>query len=228
MFNFNKIIITLSVIFGVNITSFAHATDKNESSEMLEKYISYFDKRVEFDRTCFRPTVIKNSTDDYFKNYTDCLQEGLAVDAIDGVFGYVDQNGKTIIAHQYEHAFRFSDGIAMVVIKNENNDPVFGGKYGYIDKTGKFIINPIYILGKEHSEGLIGVLNENLKFGFIDKYGNTVLPFIYDFPYGFSLSDADIYTPFAYVFHDGVALVKLHSKWQFIDKQGNTVEYVNN
>ncbi len=36
-----------------------------------------------------------------------------------------------------------------------------------------------------------------------------------------------IYSSYSYIFHDGVALVSLNGQWQFIDKQGNTVEYIS-
>lgn len=153
--------------------------------------------------------------------------DGLAVDGINGKYGYVDKDGKVVIPYQFKSASSFSDGLARVSVVD--NKSMTGQRFGYIDKTGQFVIKPTYVLGYNYREGLIAVLNENLKYGFIDKNGNTILPFIYDFPNDFNSPnyfDNHIYAQHAYVFYDGVALVLLNDKWQFIDKQGNTVEYL--
>lgn len=225
MLTFNKFIIALSLIFCTTV-SHANLPNDNAFSPRAEKYFSYYDKKVNFTQQCFRPTVIKTGELDYINNYTDCLVDGLAVDSIHGKYGYVDKDGKTIIAHQYHMASSFSDGLARVSVVD--NTSIAGQRVGYIDKTGKFVIKPTYILGYDYHEGLIAVLDENLKYGFIDKNSNTILPFIYDFPHDFnspSYLDNHIYAQHAYVFYDGIALVLLNNKWQFIDKQGNTIEF---
>lgn len=227
MLTFNKFIIALSLIFCANNVSQANPPNDNAFSLRAEKYFSYYDKNFDFTRQCFKPTVIKTGELDYINNYTGCLVDGLAHDINDGKHGYVDKDGKTVIAHQFKSASSFSDGLARVSVVD--NKSMTGQRFGYIDKTGTFVIKPTYILGYDYSEGLIAVLDENLKYGFIDKNGNTILPFIYDFPHDFNSPnyfDNHIYAQHAYVFYDGVALVLLNDKWQFIDKQGNTVEYL--
>lgn len=216
-------------MFCVNTLSYANLPDNNPFSSRVEKYFSYYDKNFDFTRQCFKPTVIKTGELDYINNYTGCLVDELAVDSINGKYGYVDKDGKVVIPHQFKSASSFSDGLARVAIDDENDDTIFGKHIGYIDKTGKLVIEPIYILGKNYSEGLIGVLNEDYKYGFIDKSGNTILPFIYDFPLDFNSPNYFenlSYSQHSYVFYDGISLVLLNDKWQFIDKQGNTIEYL--
>lgn len=225
----------LFIIATVSMTQFALPASlpiiNTQQSDRLGKLIDYHGKEIEFWHKCFKPSVIKTSELNYIMNYTSCLVDGLAHDVTNGKHGYVDKDGKVVIPHQFKSASSFSDGLARVAVDVENDDTIFGRHIGYIDKSGKLVIDPIYIVGQDYSEGLIGVLNEDYKYGFIDRHGNIVLPLIYDLPVNcgdssdcFAIDMA--YAPYSYVFHDGVALVKLHGKWQFIDKQGNTVEYL--
>ncbi len=50
-------------------------------------------------------------------------------------WGYINEGGKFIIAPQYDFAFGFDNGLAVVEV---------GGKYGFIDEGGKYVINPRY------------------------------------------------------------------------------------
>jgi hypothetical protein len=50
-------------------------------------------------------------------------------------WGYINSKGKFIIAPQYDFAFGFDGGLAVVEK---------GGKYGFIDEGGKYVIEPIY------------------------------------------------------------------------------------
>lgn len=157
MLAFNKLIITLSLMFCANTVSYANLPDGNAFSPRAEKYFSYYDKNFDFKRQCFRPTVIKTGELDYINNYTDCLVGGLAHDITDDKHGYVDKDGKTIITHQYHMASSFSDGLARVNVVD--NTSIAGQRVGYIDKTRKFAIKPTYILGYDYHEGLMAVLD---------------------------------------------------------------------
>ncbi len=55
----------------------------------------------------------------------------------DGKWGYIDKTGKIIIDPQYDDAWPFSEGLAAVMIVDEET-----GKWGYIDKTGKYVWEP--------------------------------------------------------------------------------------
>ncbi len=232
MLSYLKLLIVMTT---VGMTQFAHSALLHgadpQQPDRLNEYFSHYDKEIDFLRKCFIPTVIKTGESDYINNYTSCLVDGLAHDVIDGKHGYVDEYGQVIIPHQFKSASSFSDGLARVAIDVENDDSIFGRHIGYIDKKGSFVVEPIYIFGQDYSEGLIGVLNKEYKYGFIDKHGNTILPFIYDYPIDYDSSGLItmnmIYSSYSYIFHDGVALVSLNGQWQFIDKQGNTVEYIS-
>lgn len=62
--------------------------------------------------------------------------------------------------------------------------------------------NSMGIYNYHFVEGLAAV-RKSKKWGYIDKYGNTVIPFNYDDAYDFS---------------EGLAAVKLNGKWGFVDK----------
>ncbi|ANL66450.1 hypothetical protein AMC82_CH02818 [Rhizobium phaseoli] len=63
------------------------------------------------------------------------FSEGLAAVRSEGKFGYINSNGKMVIAHAFDLARRFRKGHAEVVV---------GGKAGIIDRTGKFLLSPNY------------------------------------------------------------------------------------
>ena len=64
------------------------------------------------------------------------FSEGLAAVCKQGLWGYIDREGKLVIPCQFKKAGSFSDGYA-VVDKSGTGLP---SDYGYIDKTGKFIL----------------------------------------------------------------------------------------
>ena len=49
----------------------------------------------------------------------------------------IDKTGKTVIESEFDKAFKFSNGLALIRIGDFKN-----GKFGYIDNTGKVIITP--------------------------------------------------------------------------------------
>ena len=69
---------------------------------------------------------------------------------------------------------------------------------------------------RDFSEELAAVFL-NRKWGFVDKNGDVVIPFIYD-------GDKDFFWDTEYVFKNGKANVKEEGKWFYIDKQGNRVD----
>lgn len=88
------------------------------------------------------------------------------------------------------------------------------GKYGIIDKNGRILINPIFrkiIITKNE---LIIATNIDYKCGVIDKLGNVIIPFVYEYIYGYS---------------DGLFLVANNAKSDscfFVDIQNR--KYFNN
>ena len=146
-------------------------------------------------------------------------------------YGYLNKEGRIIVAPQFDEAYSFSDGLAIVRV---------GDKYGAIDKSGNFAINAVWddlsecgegrmvfydatakkcglidlngvvklpamydAIGAAGDNGLIWYQQDN-RFGYIDKNGNIVLAPMFDYA-----------TPFA----DGIAWV--------IRAGGNLVEAIN-
>ncbi len=126
-------------------------------------------------------------------------QEGLMVFSEDDLFGYMDVDGKTVIKQQYEYAFYFNEGLA-VVAKGE-------GQWGYINKKGEEVIPCIYQSAFDYKEGLCSVKKDEL-FGYLDANNNIVIPFVYDW---------------AGEFNDGLAPVILDGQQYFINKKGEIV-----
>jgi hypothetical protein len=116
-------------------------------------------------------------------------------------WGYIDKTGKYIINPQFERAFNFSDGLALVSTQ--------GNKHGFIGEDGKYAINPIYKDATKFSEGLACVVLENGKPQFINREGKIM----------FTVEKAD----WCYDFRDGLALIKSKGKWGFIDKTGKII-----
>jgi len=151
------------------------------------------------------------------------------------------KTGDVVIPFKYDDVETFSEGLAIVKLKNEYGFvdksgklvvPLkygtadsfskglavvkLNGKYGYINKNGKEVIPIKYDDVWKFSEGLAGV-RLNVKCGFIDKSGKEVVPLKYDYVSGFS---------------EGLAGVLLNVKCGFIDKSGKEVvplkyDYVN-
>jgi hypothetical protein len=145
-------------------------------------------------------------------------------------YGYVNTQGKVVIAPKYDDALAFSEDLAPVKV---------GGKWGYIDKTGKMIISVQFASAKTFSEGLAAVsdgynwgyigsnglfvitpqfedagtfsnkraiVTLSAKKGFINNDGKFEINPIYD-----GLSD----------FHNGLALMQLRGTYGFLDAKGN-------
>jgi hypothetical protein len=155
------------------------------------------------------------------------------------LYGYVDTTGKIIIRCQYENAYPFSEGLA-VVVKN--------AKYGFIDKTGKEAIPLKYEEASKFSEGL-AVVKLSGKNGFIDSSVRIVVSpqferacWVSDFSEGLAaayLSPGDVggyidiagkmILPATYnyagAFSEGLALVQPlgQTKYGFIDKKGKII-----
>jgi WG containing repeat len=81
-----------------------------------------------------------------------------------GKYGYIDNTGKPIFKTEFDEAYAFNDGMALVRI---------GNKYGYIDKSGKTVINPQFDYAESFQEGLAHVAVGN-KRGYINTSGQFV------------------------------------------------------
>ena len=80
-----------------------------------------------------------------------------------------------------------------------------------VDKKVGFIVEPQFHTASSFSEGLAVVAIRKPifpKYGFIDRFGEVIIPLRFD-----SADD----------FHEGLAAVKLKGKWGYIDKQGELI-----
>ena len=110
----------------------------------------------------------------FFCNRFNAVQgfsEGLAAVEINGMWGFIDKEGKQVIPCIYDDVGSYSEGLAPIEIN---------GNWGYVDKSGKQAIPCIYEHVGSFSEGLAYVEISG-KYGFIDTKGNQVAPCIYDY-----------------------------------------------
>lgn len=166
---------------------------------LCRKYETYIDAEGEFYRNAYYgdDAPANNSViyqfymkDDLqispaFSHYSESKDADilLVIDEEDYKRKYIDRTSGTpmMIAGEYDHAWRFSEGKAAVCVN---------GKLGFIDKHGKYIIEPLFAYSSnpkygldqynrqlEHfvdftfNEGLCPMVGSNNKYGLIDKSG---------------------------------------------------------
>jgi len=113
--------------------------------------------------------------------------------------GYIDKNGKVIIPPYYDIAEPFKDGMALVKIADSNNVIEI-----FIDKQGNEIFRTTYETIKDKSTGkgtgayiYVGGFSDGLrmvyeydgslyKFGYVNKKGELVIPYQYQYTQNFS------------------------------------------
>jgi len=81
--------------------------------------------------------------------------------------GYINGYGEIVIDPQYDAAYPFHEGVALVKV---------GDLWGYIDTTGEMILEPQFEEADSFSEGLACVRREGSDpWEYIDMEGNTVI-----------------------------------------------------
>lgn len=148
--------------------------------------------------------------------------------------GIINVNGKIEVEAKFDNISGYSSEGLMHVCNNR--------KQGFIDKSGNVIIPIEYeALRDEFSENLVGARKDN-KWGFINKSNELIIPYQYSmvekFSNGFAIvrvngkskyidkkNDSvivagDIEIPWQGRFHEGLAVVKVGSKYGFIDTSG--------
>ena len=143
----------------------------------------------------------------------------------DGLYGYATEDGEVIFPCKWKEAKAFSEGYAAVMDEN--------GMYGYIGKCGDVLIEcewkdakpfkdgfaevmdedgewySINYCGKLYREGLTVVQGENSKYGYVDKFGELIIPYEWKG---------------AWLFREGLAVVQDdNDKYGYIDKTGKLV-----
>ena len=91
-------------------------------------------------------------------------------DLANGLYGYINEKCEVVIPARFLNALDFSDGLAAVMIKDDNVE-----KWGFIDTAGNVVINPIYSYkpGDFH-EGFATVSKKTGKIVYINKKGEVV------------------------------------------------------
>ena len=122
------------------------------------------------------------------------FSEGLcAIMDSSGKYGYIDTLGQTVIAAQYRWALPFSEGRALVQLRDR-------GKCGFIDRSGESVTPFIYEEAKAlfhdgRARVVIRQTNGSTRDGFIDRQGKMVIPAIYLAADGFSEGLAIVLIP---------------------------------
>jgi len=114
--------------------------------------------------------------------------------------GYVNADGKTVIAPRFHSCGPFVDGLALACEDTQ---------FGYINRTGKFVIPPRFQYANDFADGLAGVQLTEGKWGFIDRRGNTVIEPKFDWIYG--------------GFQEGIAQVTVAGRLGYVNKRGDWV-----
>ena len=83
---------------------------------------------------------------------------------MDSLMGYANRAGRVAIPPAYDHAYRFSEGLAAVVKD---------GRIGYVDTTGRMVIAPRFDSAEPFEGGLARIMVGEL-YGFIDRTGAYV------------------------------------------------------
>lgn len=171
------------------------------------------------------------------------FSEGLAATKVGAKWGYIDRQGQVVIKYQFDWAGEFSEGLATVgcysarklgyidkegqfVIQETFDDASrfsndraavrIGDKWGYIDRTGRAVVKPQFDYAQDFRNGIARVQNDNGRSGYrsartthyIDELGNR----LFDLRSGMGLG-----------FSEGLAAVKLGSKWGYVDNRGEVV-----
>jgi len=107
-------------------------------------------------------------------SYVGSFSEGLALvqPAGSSKYGYINQQGETVIEPQYDLSLPFSEGLATVKFIKPDGHAIFR----IINKSGNIIADNLdYAFAGIFREGLAGVESFDHRWGFIDKKGKEVI-----------------------------------------------------
>lgn len=87
--------------------------------------------------------------------------------------GYIDTAGVYVIPPEYDFGWDFAEGLATVWVRSEDKTTKI---WKVIDREGQVLLDslPYRNVGAMH-DGLIPIQDENMKWGFMDKTGKTVI-----------------------------------------------------
>jgi hypothetical protein len=122
-----------------------------------------------------------------------------------GLWGYIDREGREVIKPAFSRAEPFADGLGRV-----RSEVGAGFLWGYVDTDGRVQIGPRFRHAGNFSEARAVVYDQDFKPSIIDKTGDVV----------FAPEAAEVRG-----FSEGVAAMKVGSmlgagKWGFLDREG--------
>ena len=192
-------------------------------------------------------TLTKNVYDDIYQKRSIKYVNGYLQVCLNNKYGFIDKSGNEVVPCKYSSVDDFNNDIAKVW--GEKNEKYGFRMYGFVNKEGKEIL-PCLLMKESHScfENGYEVLMYEGKYGIVDKDGNKIVPFNYDYICNFSeglaavvkegklgfvdktgsvviplMYDIDEFETLDYAFNDGLAFVKKNGKWGYIDKSNNVV-----
>jgi len=142
------------------------------------------------------------------------------IQASNGLYGYINTEGKVVIAPQFKKAGKFTDdGLAKVIYEDKTpHDGVEDGKSGFINADGVLVIELQNVkfydtddtIG-DFSNGLAWVLTKERKYGYINTEGKMVIE-----PYEFR--------KVGYFSKNGLARVSLsENRYGYINREGDLI-----
>lgn len=112
------------------------------------------------------------------------FSEGLAAFKLNGLWGYMDREGRVQIAPQFKQARAFSQGLAPVLEVKARKSEDCGceqdddGRWGFIDAQGQWAIAPQFHDAAPFSQGVAVVswpVKGGIDMGFIDSQGRAAM-----------------------------------------------------
>lgn len=130
--------------------------------------------------------------------FIESYREDIAVVKSDEGYGYIDGQGRQIVAPIYEQAYGFTGGRGRV---QQNR------KFGFVDRSGTIVIPVGFDFAADFYEGMAQVVVDS-RWGFIDSLGELKIPAEYESSFQFAA---------------GLAPVRKDGRWGFVDREGKVV-----
>jgi hypothetical protein len=121
------------------------------------------------------------------------------IDYSESKWGFINSEGKLIIAQQFKSVYGFTCSLAAATLDNK--------QWGFINKTGKFIINPQFDEVRSFFNDIAPFKQDNL-WGFIDLKGKIIINPQFDM---------------VLTGNSDMIPVKSSNKWGYIDYKGKYV-----
>ena len=180
----------------------SYAFDVTDSEMAIKQFVNVLKKGIapqtllQMDQQLQKQMILTTRNYDSVESF----HGGMALVSKEGLYGFVDKNGKEIVKPQYNYASRFQEGRASVYI----ND-----KWGFIDTNGKTVIPFMYTYAENFLNGVARAdINDTTQY--VNKQGKVVaepkISGFQDNPYS-----------------EGLKKIQVGQLWGFADKNGSLV-----